>query len=134
VIAGLGQRAISVREQASRYLTLGVRIAPGARAATQPAAIRPVAASLETERVADGVRFRIRVPSARVVELAGDFNAWTAVRLRLTNSGVWETIIPLAAGSQRMSIRVDGGTWRAPPGTAEVDDDFDGSVGIVVVP
>jgi hypothetical protein len=135
LIAGVGQRAIAEGGHRARYLILGVRLAPGGtRSSIQPVAIRPVASGIETERVAEGVRFRVRVPSARMVELAGDFNAWTPVRLRLTKSEMWETIIPLAAGSHRMSIRVDGGVWRAPPGTAEVDDDFDGSVGIVIVP
>jgi hypothetical protein len=32
-----------------------------------------------------------------------------------------------------MNLRVDGERWIAPPGTATIDDDFNGRVGLVIV-
>jgi hypothetical protein len=32
-----------------------------------------------------------------------------------------------------MNVRIDGDQWRAPPGMATVADEFNGTVGIVVV-
>ena len=41
--------------------------------------------------------------------------------------------LDLKPGAYRMNLRVDGERWLPPPGTAAVDDEFNGRVGLVVV-
>ena len=42
--------------------------------------------------------------------------------------------MPIAPGSHRVNIRVDGGEWSAPPGASTAQDEFNGVVGLVIVP
>ena len=76
----------------------------------------------------------IRVPSARSVELSGDFNGWHALRLREVRPDVWEATLALSPGTHRVNIRVNGDAWTAPPGLASTNDEFNGTVGLLVVP
>jgi len=47
---------------------------------------------------------------------------------------VWETVLDLRAGAHRVNLRVNGDSWVAPPGLPTADDDFNGTVGLIVVP
>jgi len=67
------------------------------------------------------------------VELSGDFNGWKAVALHESQPGLWETTLTLAPGTHRLNMRVNGDRWVAPPGLATTDDDFNGTVGLLVV-
>jgi 1,4-alpha-glucan branching enzyme len=75
----------------------------------------------------------LHVPRARTVELSGDFGRWKAIALDETKPDTWETTLTLPPGAYRMNLRIDGDQWRAPPGMATVADEFNGTVGIVVV-
>ena len=46
----------------------------------------------------------------------------------------WELAMQIAPGAHRLNIRVDGGEWRAPPGAGSAQDEFNGVVGLVVIP
>lgn len=76
----------------------------------------------------------VRAPAARTVELMADFTDWQAVSMRRTGNDEWELAMPIAPGSHRLNIRVDGGEWTAPPGASTARDEFNGVVGLVVVP
>jgi hypothetical protein len=76
----------------------------------------------------------MRLPRALTVELSGDFNGWKPIKLSEVQPGVWEASIALAPGAHRMNVRVNGVAWTAPPGTPTVADEFNGTVGLVVVP
>ena len=67
------------------------------------------------------------------VELAGTFSDWKPVPLTRTNAG-WEAEIALPPGRHRVAVRVNGGAWQAPRGTAPVKDEFGGEAGLIVVP
>jgi hypothetical protein len=41
--------------------------------------------------------------------------------------------VSMTPGTHQLNIRVDGDAWRAPPGTTTVTDDYNGSVGVIVV-
>jgi hypothetical protein len=80
------------------------------------------------------VRFVVRVPDAILVEIAGDFSDWRPIPLGQGPDGVWEGVVRMSRGVHRVAVRIDGGPWRAPAGARRADDDFDGEVGILVVP
>jgi hypothetical protein len=120
----------------ARTASVGLRLSPEvfARPALAPVA-RPAAAAFALRPAGPGRwALRVRVASARAVELSGELTAWQPVAMRRVDADTWETVVAARPGSYRLSVRVDGGAWTAPPGLAAVDDDFGGSAGIVVVP
>ena len=76
---------------------------------------------------------RVRAAGATRIEVMGDFTEWEAKPL-LRRGDVFEHALPLASGSHRLLIRLDGGAWRTAVNTPAVDDDFGGRVGLLVVP
>jgi hypothetical protein len=78
-------------------------------------------------------RLRLRIPRARLVELASDCTGWKPVVLTRERGDDWEIVLPASAGSHLVNIRVDGGEWIAPPGLVAKTDDFAGAVGVFVV-
>lgn len=79
------------------------------------------------------VTVRFRVPGATHVELSGEPTEWTPVAMQPARNGWWESTLEVPAGSYRMSIRVNGEGWRAPPGTVAVRDEFGSESGLVLV-
>jgi hypothetical protein len=75
----------------------------------------------------------VRVPDARTVEISGDFDGWHPLGLREIRPDVWETTLVLLPGTHRINLRVNGDRWVAPPGLPSTDDDFNGTVGLIVV-
>lgn len=76
---------------------------------------------------------RVRVASARTVEVNGDFTRWTPMQLARGADGWWTIVLPITAGTYQMNIRVDGGAWIVPPGLMSTTDEFGGTVGILTV-
>jgi hypothetical protein len=128
--------ATSVRTQPQHFATFGVRLSRGHRVHQPlPAAIRPSASSLTIVRDGEALyKVTLRVQGARTVEISGDFCDWRPLSLHETDANTWEVTIPITAGTHRLNVRVDGDAWTAPAGVATVDDEFNGRVGIVVVP
>lgn len=121
---------------ASRYVSLGLRVSPATfdRSAA-PAAIRPVAAAFAIRPDGAGAyTVSLRVVDARRVEISGDFNAWQPIALHEVQPGRWETSVALTRGTHRINVRVNGDAWTAPPGLPATDDEFNGTVGLLVVP
>lgn len=77
---------------------------------------------------------RLRAPGGGVVELMGDFTAWEPRALTRAADGWWELDLPpLAPGPYRVNVRVDGGPWTVPGGTATVEDDYGGVAGVLTL-
>jgi chromosome partitioning protein len=81
----------------------------------------PVTANTEASRaslptgVEEGVVFSIDAPNAKCVQLAGDFNGWTADGNEMEFSdGVWKKVVPLAPGLYLYRYVVDG-VWMTDP-------------------
>jgi len=92
-------------------------------------------AQLEVQPTPDGsARVVVRAPAAATVEVAGDFTDWQPVALRRAGADVWEAVLHIPRGVHRVNLRIDGGRWTAPAGTAHAEDEFGGEVGIVAVP
>lgn len=76
---------------------------------------------------------QIDAPADAVVEIASSATEWAPVRL--TREGALHVArVPLASGTHRVAVRVNGGDWRAPRGLTRVVDDYGSAAGIVVVP
>ena len=132
---GVHPSSVAYGVSRARFMQLGVRIAPSALLKPRvPLGVRPAAVAFEVSDVAQGQRtLRIRVPSARTVELSGDFTGWKPITLRRGDDERWEATLPIAPGMHRIAIRVDGESWAPPPGVSTVSDEFQGTVGVIVV-
>lgn len=90
---------------------------------------------LDVRATGDSTRLiTVHADSARAVELMADFTDWEAVSLVKMPNGDWTLARPIVAGVHHVAIRIDGGTWRAPPNLTRAADDFGGEVGLLAVP
>lgn len=115
------------------FVQAGVRLVAGARPQAPVRvgeAPRPVRATLLS-----GSTVRVSVTYTEPVQelaIAGDFSGWEPVPMRRVGPGVWTVELDLGIGVHRYSLIADG-TWTLPRGVAEVDDEFGGKVGVLVV-
>lgn len=119
-----------------RSIDLGLRVNTAAfhSSGGRPGDESPVAPAFLVLRAGEGqYRLRIRVLNADRVELASDCTAWQPVVMSRIADTLWESILPAAAGSHLVNIRINGGSWIVPPGLVPKSDDFAGSVGVFVV-
>ncbi len=114
------------------FVTLGVRFHHSPRAPPPTAA--PQWAPLVPEPRGDSLVVRFRMPDARSVAIAGDWNAWQPVRLRPLGDDVWEGTLVLRRGLYHFNLQVDGSDWVVPNGVATVPDGLGGMVALLVVP
>jgi hypothetical protein len=81
------------------------------------------------------VQFRIAVPDARSVSLAGTFTGWKpAVALRRGEDGEWTALVPLRPGVHDYAFVVDGDRWVSDPNAPQVDDSFGGTNSRISLP
>ena len=146
IVLGHGTYPVDLAQRApgGRYSALSMRIAtrpPALRDALArsvrlptPSLVRPVVASFDAKRNRDGtVRIRVRAPGASSVELVGDFSDWDPLSLERTVGDTWQIVLPLASGTHRLNIRVDGGEWGVPPGIGTKLDEFGEVVGLLLI-
>lgn len=74
---------------------------------------------------------RVHAPTARSVELMGDFTGWEPVALTRGAGGWWTTFVSITRGTHQLNVRVDGGKWDVPAGTLESVDEFGARVGVL---
>ena len=126
---------------AGRYVTAAVRV--GTIRVRRPAPHgQPIDAPIAPEtRLAiqirrDDVLLTVYAPGASAVEINGDFTDWQPVRLSrsTTDDESWAGTFRISSGMHRVNVRRDGGAWLVPGGTRRSVDDYDGEVGIFVVP
>jgi hypothetical protein len=137
LVAAAGNESALTSSLAARtpFLSLGLRVAPAALARPRPPAhVRPVANAFRV-LPADSGHYRVVVnaPSARTLELSGDFDGWRPVSLAQTEPDEWEVTLAVTPGTYRVNMRVNGDRWTAPPGLPTADDEFNGTVGLLVV-
>ncbi|MBI4357756.1 MAG: AAA family ATPase [Candidatus Omnitrophica bacterium] len=82
---------------------------PKEQGALEPSILKP-------KKVLGGILFSLMSPGAATVLIAGDFNRWVAEPLLLVDGaiGLWQRIIPLAAGTYHYKFLVDD-AWRTDP-------------------
>ncbi|HJS42083.1 MAG TPA: glycogen-binding domain-containing protein [Gemmatimonadales bacterium] len=88
---------------------------------------------LVAQRRGDSLVVRFRMPAARSVAIAGNWNAWTPSALRAVGENVWEAALLLSPGTYYFSLLVDGKDWVVPGGVALVPDGMGGMVAILTV-
>ena len=134
--AGTGAGGRFVLDREHRYVTLGLRVA-GRMASAPVAPRRPAPDGIRSFDVDDlgGGRYRLSLaaPTARRVEISGDFTSWKPVPLSRDDDGRWCLTVSLTSGTHRMNARVDGAGWIVPPGLTTMSDDFAGEVGVLVI-
>ncbi len=124
---------------AGSYISVGIWIGLGrqARVASTADVVRRFAAGssgLTIENPAPGrQQVTFRVPGARSVAIAGEWNDWTPVELERLEDGRWRADLALSQGTHRFSLVVDGSKWVVPPGVATLPDDMGGKVGLLIV-
>lgn len=118
-----------------RYATIALRVTTRAGGPLElRSRSRATAHGMETWREQDGtVLLVVHAPRARRVELMGDFTDWRPLVMRREADDHFAARIHLPAGSYRINVRVDGGTWTAPPGTTPVADEYNGAAGLLVI-
>lgn len=129
-----------------RFLSVSVRLATSQRRVTmvpgrdsgnvaERVAVgrAPFQAFRVDRQTAGFVQVRFHAPTARLVEITGDFTGWAPVRLQAAGDGWWTARFRLESGKHEMNMRVDSGGWVVPPGLLPLNDEFGGSVGLLVV-
>ncbi|MGH7561206.1 MAG: glycogen-binding domain-containing protein [Gemmatimonadales bacterium] len=107
---------------AGRSLSLGLSLSTGGVRAPRSLP-RPAGAPAPRPGY---VRLSLRAPSARAVEVAGDWTSWKPVPLTRAANGVWYVDQRINPGEYRYAFRVDGTAWTVPDGVAAVNDGFGG--------
>ena len=80
------------------------------------------------EATAMYVQFRLELPGAREVALAGSFTDWQPrYMLHQVQPGVWTVLVPLQPGVHDYAFVVDGTRWTPDPYAPQVDDQFGGT-------
>jgi hypothetical protein len=133
---------------AGRYVTAAVRLGtitihrptapafPAAPHASGSNGSSAADARLEIRAQDDEIQLTVYAPGATAVEISGDFTDWRPVALRRTaaRADAWVASFRIANGIHRINVRRDGGPWMAPGGTTRSADDYDGEVGVFILP
>lgn len=133
--AGTSPARIGLGIPSSRFVSVGLRVQPMRASPTESARPpAPIAAFAIRPQGAHRFTFTYAAAHAAMVQLSGDFNAWTPIDLEEDGHGRWRATVALTAGVHHVSLRVNSGPWFAPPGTPAVTDDFGGTAGIIDIP
>jgi hypothetical protein len=135
---------------AGRYVTAAVRLGtitihkqPAATVPANPYASGSNGTTGNTDtrleiqaRQEDDVQLTLYAPGATAVEISGDFTDWRPVPLirNPSNTDAWVACFRIPPGMHRINVRRDGGPWTAPGGTTRSADDYDGEVGVFILP
>ncbi len=134
---------------AASYASIGVRVSTSAgrrqpAAEVEEALVRAYGEAPEAARAAVArlavemlpgatVRLRVHAPGAARVEIMGDFTDWVPLSLERTEGKSFEITLPIPLGVHRFNVRLDGGPWLVPRGMRAEQDEFGGTVGLLVV-
>jgi hypothetical protein len=112
------------------FLSVGLRLTPRRVRPIPITASAPIVYSSD-QAVRGAIGFEVE--GASRVEIAGDWNGWTAEPLGRDSAGRWTIPPGLAPGVYRFNLRVDGERWIVPADVPSVDDGFGGRVGLLIV-
>jgi chromosome partitioning protein len=80
----------------------------------------------------DGVIFAANYPTAKSVELAGDFNNWQPYPMRKMRGGDWNAKLSISAGRYCYRLLVDG-QWQQDPNNESTEPNQYGDLNSVLV-
>ena len=143
VVRGVPQArytGVTMRWSPRRARALGSALRASADTRTSPGVSVVLVPDIKTDEVllqrTEGIgtiTVTISAPAHAVVQLATSHDDWQPVQMARCGD-VFVHQLALPSGAHRISVRVNGGDWRAPRGLAQVRDDFGGKMGVVVVP
>jgi hypothetical protein len=116
------------------YVAAGVRWFPPASRQSTAAPAATATRPLIPERRGDSLYVRFRMPGAKSVAMAGEWNRWTPQPLHALGGDLWEGAVALGPGTYRFNLLVDGDDWVVPAGVATLSDGLGGLVALLVVP
>lgn len=120
------------------FFAVGIRVFAARRAAVvrtgaEPSA-RPALAPLVAERRGpDTVVVRFKMPGAKGVAIAGNWNGWSPAPLQSVAPDIWEAALHLAPGTYYFNLVVDGTDWVVPAGVAVIPDGMGGMLAVLTV-
>lgn len=117
------------------FVTGGIRFFTSRRALAAPAAppTRPALQPLIAQYRGDTAVVRFRMPAARSVAIAGNWNAWTPAPLRGLGDDIWEAALRLSPGVYYFNLVIDGKEWVVPAGVATIPDGMGGLLAVLNV-
>jgi hypothetical protein len=118
------------------FIAGGVRVYATPRplpSVTTPPSSKPLLEPLVAQRRGDTLVVRFRMPGARSVSIAGNWNSWTPDPLRALGDEIWEATLELPPGVYHFNLVVDGTEWVVPGGVATVPDGMGGLLAILNV-
>ncbi len=117
------------------FVAGGVRVFASRRAAmVQTAPVQPALQPLvAAHRGSDTIVVRFRMPAAKSVAIAGNWNAWTPDTMRALGDDIWEAALRLSPGTYYFNLVVDGQEWVVPGGVATISDGMGGLLAILNV-
>ena len=81
----------------------------------------------------DSIVVRFRMPAARSLAIAGNWNAWTPAPLQAVGDDIWEAALLLGPGTYYFNLVVDGVEWVVPAGVATISDGMGGLIAVLNV-
>jgi hypothetical protein len=114
------------------FITCALRLHKSPRPPRVAAVLRW--APLVPQARGDSLIVRFRMPDARTVAIAGNWNAWQPAQLRAVGGDIWEGSLGLGRGVYHFNLLVDGSDWVVPNGVATVPDGLGGMVAVLIVP
>lgn len=129
VTAALRVGSIPIRRPAPRALPVNEPVYTGS-----DGAVKAAETSLAIQIRPDDVLLTVYAAGAASVEITGDFTDWQPVPLNRGAGDTWTGVFRMTAGMHRVNVRRDGGPWIVPTGTMRRPDDYDGEVGVFVLP
>ena len=117
------------------FFAAGIRLFNTRRALRPegPAPTQPVLQPLIAQHRGDTLVVRFRMPAARSVAIAGNWNSWTPSPLRSVGNDIWEATLRLKPGVYYFNLVVDGDEWVVPGGVATVPDGMGGLMAVLNV-
>lgn len=120
----------------ARYATIALRLSAERHGPARASPVPPPTggATIVATPVGRGdALVRVEAPGARGVELMGDFTGWEPVPLE-RRGDAWTLRLTMRPGPHHVLVRIDGGAWEPPANLPQIDDEFGGRVGLMVVP
>ena len=114
-----------------RFVSLGLMIYGIRRMDSEPAGAIQVRGAPAVPSGA--TRLAIVAPTAKRVEVAGDWNEWVPVTATRHRDGTWYADVRLPRGEYRYAFRIDGQKWDVPDGVPSMDDGFGGRSALITV-
>ena len=127
-------RGLPARNYANLGLMLSYSSIPRTTVPVAPMTIAAVK-DFEVRQLSTGTqKITVRVGGVETVEVMGDFSDWMPLVLMRRGRDLWDITLPVTTGVHEINLRLDGGPWLAPPGLPTRRDNFNGDVGLLVVP